>query len=102
MLNPEQQRELLRMARETLERFVLEGVIPLADAGDSVLAEKKGVFVTLTRGGNLRGCIGTVMPAEPLYLAVCHKTVESAARDPRFPPGTGEELREIEIEISVM
>jgi AmmeMemoRadiSam system protein B/AmmeMemoRadiSam system protein A len=101
-LNSQEQRELLKMARQVLERYVQKGEIsPPADK-DKKLAEKRGVFVTLTKGGNLRGCIGYIKSVQPLYKAVAEMTVSAASRDPRFPPVTREELKDIRIEVSVL
>jgi len=66
------------------------------------LKELRGAFVTLTRGGELRGCIGYVTPQVPLYQAVADMAVNAAVRDPRFPPVTKDELRKLRIEISVL
>ena len=57
---------------------------------------------TLRLNGQLRGCIGYVLPTKPLYLAVRDMAINSALRDPRFPPVTAEELPDLYIEISVM
>lgn len=61
-----------------------------------------GVFVSLKLLEELRGCIGNVMPAEPLYLAVAHNAIHAAFRDPRFPPLSRPELPLVRFEISVM
>jgi AmmeMemoRadiSam system protein A len=61
-----------------------------------------GVFVTLREKGELRGCIGSISGAEPLYRGVMAKAVQSAVGDPRFPPLQQKELESVEIEISVM
>jgi len=59
-------------------------------------------FVTLKRGGALRGCIGHLIPLGPLYLAVADCAVAAATRDPRFDAITKEELNDIRIDISVL
>jgi len=64
--------------------------------------EKKGVFVTLTKNKELRGCIGTILPIKELGIATYENAIHAAIHDPRFPPLTREELREIEIEISIL
>ncbi|HEX7502707.1 MAG TPA: AmmeMemoRadiSam system protein A, partial [Acidobacteriota bacterium] len=66
------------------------------------LGQKLGVFVTLRKNNDLRGCIGSIIGAEPLYRGVMANAVHAAVDDPRFPPlGLGE-LPGVEIEISVM
>jgi AmmeMemoRadiSam system protein A len=66
------------------------------------LGEQRGAFVTITRGGQLRGCIGYIHGYKPLEQTIREMAVAAAFRDPRFPPLTAAELPEIEIEISVL
>ena len=63
---------------------------------------KAGAFVTLKKRGELRGCIGTIMPEEALWEAVVKNAINAAARDRRFAPVAKEEAGEISIEISVL
>ena len=64
--------------------------------------DKQGVFVTLHKHGQLRGCIGFPEPTLPLADAVSHAAVSAAFEDPRFDPLASSELDDIEIEISVL
>lgn len=66
--------------------------------------EKRGVFVTLHKGGELRGCIGFLEPIFSLHDAITKASVAAAFEDPRFSPLTSEEMKEsnIEIEVSVL
>lgn len=66
------------------------------------LKEPGGAFVTLKRGGELRGCIGYILPREPLYLAVLENGDNAARRDPRFSPVTRDELAGLSVEVSVL
>jgi len=102
MLNEKQQKVLLGVARKTIEEFIRSRKVPEFNIQDPLLEEKRGVFVTLHRKGMLRGCIGYIMPIEELYKAVSKMAIESSTGDPRFPPVRPEELKEIEIEISVL
>jgi AmmeMemoRadiSam system protein A len=61
-----------------------------------------GVFVTLKKGGALRGCIGTVECRQPLAEEIARVAVCAAREDPRFPPVTADELPDLELEISVL
>ena len=61
-----------------------------------------GSFVTLHEAGQLRGCIGNMVGNQPLYLTVRDMAVEAATGDPRFSPVNFTELKNIEIEISVL
>jgi AmmeMemoRadiSam system protein A len=104
MLNPIQRSHLLRIARESIEA-VLRGSRPQLDpaALDEDLLRPSGCFVTLKTGhGELRGCIGSIIPTSPLYQAVSTTAISSALRDPRFLPLRPEELPGVAIEISVM
>ncbi|HOK56572.1 MAG TPA: AmmeMemoRadiSam system protein B [bacterium] len=102
MLTENQKKLLLKIARETLENYLSGKKLPELKVDDPVLVEKRGVFVTLKKGGNLRGCIGYIEGVEPLYKAVRTMAIHSATQDPRFEPVKYEELKDIEIEISVL
>lgn len=65
-------------------------------------SQKRGVFVTLKKNKNLRGCIGNILPEKELYKGVVDNALNSAFHDPRFMPLTPDELDEVEIEISVL
>ncbi len=66
------------------------------------LLQKSGVFVTLRKSGELRGCIGSIVGVEPLCRGVAANALNAAFADPRFPPLRERELDGVEIEISVM
>ena len=66
------------------------------------LRRQSGCFVTLEIDDRLRGCIGHIIPREPLYEAVVHNARNAATRDMRFSPVTPEELDRIEVEVSVL
>ncbi len=102
MLNEEQQRELLKIARETIKTWLEKRRKLKLPAVDSQFQEKRGVFVTLRKNEQLRGCIGMILPEKPLAEAVVDMAIESATADPRFPPLSLRELKEIKIEISVL
>jgi AmmeMemoRadiSam system protein A len=95
---------LLDLARRTLRDVVKTGKQPdaAADAFPTSFTEKKGCFVTLTKGGQLRGCIGHIVPQEPLYRAIMDNAQSAALHDPRFTAVQPDELDKIEIEISVL
>lgn len=73
---------------------------PLND--DPVLETSFGLFVTLRRGGTLRGCIGRITTADPLRVTIPVVSVDAALRDRRFPPLTRDELPGVTIEHSVL
>ena len=74
------------------------------DAGEvpEKLKEKRACFVTLTIEGDLRGCIGHILPQEALYKAVIDNARSAALHDPRFRPVGPSELARIHVEISVL
>lgn len=63
---------------------------------------KSGAFVTLKKGGELRGCIGTIPPVQPLFEAVAENAVNAALNDRRFSPVQASELEGMEVEVSVL
>ncbi|MEI8218785.1 MAG: AmmeMemoRadiSam system protein A [Elusimicrobiota bacterium] len=99
---PENQSVLFHTARASIEHFLLTGKLPAFASTDNQLKESAAVFVTLTKNGDLRGCIGTTEPEAPLQTAVSRMAVAAAVEDYRFPPVTAAELKEIRIEISVL
>jgi uncharacterized protein (TIGR00296 family) len=68
----------------------------------AVFSEKRGVFVTLTGRGELRGCIGLPYPVMPLAEAIREAAASAALQDPRFPPVEPGELRGIRVEVTVL
>ncbi len=101
-LNKEQKEFLLKLARMSVETAVKGqwGEPPIPD--DPVLKENRGAFVTLKKHGELRGCIGYVIPIKPLYITVWEVAKEAALGDPRFPPVSVEELPFLSYEVSVL
>jgi MEMO1 family protein len=95
---------LLELARKSLKHAAANASLPEVAAGDVApsLAEKKACFVTLTKGGTLRGCIGHLTAIEPLYQAVVENARNAATRDPRFPAVQPDEVDHLKIEISVL
>jgi AmmeMemoRadiSam system protein B/AmmeMemoRadiSam system protein A len=97
---------LLELARFTLRSYLKNGREPTLNENAFFahprLGQKLGVFVTLRKNNDLRGCIGSIIGVEPLFRGVMTNAVHAAADDPRFPPLTPGELKGVEIEISVM
>ena len=104
MLTHQQRKTLLQIARDSIAA-ALEGRRPDLDkyAIDDALRRPSGAFVTLNdQKGELRGCIGSIVPVAPLYHAVSQSAMNAALRDPRFYPVEPEELPTLHLEISVM
>lgn len=95
--------ELLKIARTAVEMKVREHKDYEPPRPQSAnLLQDRGAFVTLTRRGSLRGCIGYVAPFQPLYLAIRDVAISAAVHDNRFPPVKADELSQLEYEISVL
>jgi len=104
-ITPEDRKILLSMARDTLEEYLRNGKPPTFFKDTPIpenLKKEAGMFVTLHSKGQLRGCIGYVVGREALHKAVVSLAISSATQDPRFYPVKFEELKDIDIEISVM
>ncbi len=101
-LGDEEKRELLRIARKSIESIVRGQTIRLPEISSSGLREPRGAFVTLSEHGQLRGCIGYTEAVKPLAEVVSEVAAKAAVDDPRFPPVSEDELSEIELDISVL
>jgi len=101
-LTAAQREELLALARTTVADYLETGSIPDYTTDDPVLTRRSGVFVTLKKRGELRGCIGHTQADLPLYQAVQQMAVSAATGDPRFPSVTQEELADVTVEISIL
>ena len=96
---------LFAIARETLAWCVDGSREPFSFTKYSITPKLKtdtATFVTLKIKGHLRGCIGSLMPVEPLYQSVHHNAVNAALKDYRFDPVTLRELPLIEVDVSVL
>ena len=95
---------LLRLARQAIVHHLLGEEPPPVDAASlsESLAGDGASFVTLTKRGDLRGCIGSLEPRRPLVEDVRENAIAAAFHDPRFPPVGPEELDELCIEVSVL
>lgn len=97
------QKRLLRLARDTLEGFVRRNARTTEPVDDPHLQTFEfGAFVSLHKGGELRGCIGTCFPTLALHETVIEMTEAAASRDYRVLPIYTDELPEIRIDISVL
>jgi AmmeMemoRadiSam system protein B/AmmeMemoRadiSam system protein A len=101
-LSSDEKKELLRLARQSVESYINEGRVPDYKTENPDFLGEKGAFVTLKTHGGLRGCIGFIEPLFPLYEAVIRTAVYAATEDTRFSPVTKEELKDLEYEISVL
>lgn len=103
-LTPQEKKELLALARESIVCAVASKRLPkLQDLPlTPMLKENGAAFVTLTIGGELRGCIGSLQAYRPLVEDVQQHAVDAALNDYRFMPVSDLEVPLLEIEISVL
>ena len=101
-LNSDEREKLLVIARQTISQFLETGTAPYFEVSESNLFQGRGCFVTLKKQGELRGCIGNLIPRRPLYLTVQNVAISAAISDRRFLPLIKEELKDISVEISVL
>ncbi len=101
-LSNDEKKELLRLARQSVESYINGGRVPDYKTDNPDFLGEKGAFVTLKKRGELRGCIGFIEPLFPLYEAVIRTAVYAATEDTRFSPVTKDELKDLEYEISVL
>lgn len=101
-LTADEKRTALTLAREALESAVHARALPALDLStlSPALQSDAASFVTLTVRGQLRGCIGALEPYQPLAEDVREHAIAAGLHDPRFPPVTVKELKDIRIEIS--
>jgi len=101
-LSKKAQEALLKIARRAIEEYAkTRNPIEAETKGLPELLEKRGVFVTLTKNGRLRGCIGQHTAEIPLYKMVPRVAVSSAFFDRRFSPVRKSEIDDLHLEISV-
>jgi len=101
-LTADERKQLREIARTVIEHRIDNRRPPSFEAATERLKEKRGAFVTVHKGSQLRGCIGNIRGREPLYQTVARMAEEAAFNDPRFPPLSKEELDDIDIEISAL
>jgi len=93
---------LRNIAKTVIESKARGKPVPEFTIDSRELKEKRGAFVTVNKGGELRGCIGYIKAYKPLYQTIEEMATQAAFLDPRFDPVTERELPDLEIEISVL
>ncbi|MGA8620720.1 MAG: AmmeMemoRadiSam system protein A [Candidatus Sulfotelmatobacter sp.] len=99
--SPEERMVLLSLAHDSISSALQQGEICL-DPATPHLAEPRGVFTSLYLGGQLRGCVGYVLPVCTVYRAVAETARAAAFDDNRFPPVTAEEAPLLEVQLSIL
>ena len=94
--------ELVKMARNTVTKYIKNNEKAFDSEFNSKFNFSSGVFVTLNKQDDLRGCIGYPVPERKLYEGLVDAAISAATRDPRFPPVTEEELDKITFEVTIL
>lgn len=95
---------LVALARQALETYVRDNrkIVPDTQA-DPVFKEKAGVFVSLKKHGQLRGCIGTILPTTPnIGVEIVNNAISAGTGDPRFDPVEPAELTDLVYSVDVL
>jgi uncharacterized protein len=100
-LSPAERSALLRLARDTIAAHLQRASLPVIESSP-IFAQPAGAFVTVTVGGDLRGCIGVPEARRPLAEVIRHCAHAAAFEDPRFPPIRTGDLPRLGVEISVL
>jgi hypothetical protein len=95
---------LVELAKKTVETYVKEGrIIEPPEPLPPEMSERAGVFVSIKKRGQLRGCIGTITPCHGnVVIEIIRNAISSATQDPRFDPVKKEELEELEYSVDVL
>ena len=94
---------LVRLAKKTVETYVKEGKTPRSEKLIPEMSQRAGVFVSIHKFRELRGCIGTIEPQEGnVAEEIITNAINSATRDPRFPPVAPNELKDLTYSVDVL
>jgi len=92
-----------KLAKETVESYIRESKIPQPKELTPEMQERAGVFVSIHKHGELRGCIGTFEPTKGnVAEEIIANAISSATRDPRFPPIATSELDDLEYSVDIL
>jgi hypothetical protein len=98
----QEKKELLALAQNAITGYVTNGKVPEMETKNTKFKTDGAVFVTIKEKGSLRGCIGHIQAVMPLYQSIIKNAVAACSSDPRFPPIKKEELKDMEIEVSIL
>ena len=102
MISFEQGKKLIKLARDSISCSFSDSDVKVNEALKKEFSDVLGVFVTLNKGGELRGCIGFPEGVYPLYKGVIEAAKSAAFSDPRFNAVSEDELKDISVEVSVL
>ncbi len=94
----------VELAKKTVEEYIRKGTIPSPPSKiPEEMNKKAGVFVSIKKRGQLRGCIGTFLPTtENIYEEIVRNAIAAATQDPRFSPIQEEELPDLEFSVDIL
>ncbi|MBU1049365.1 AmmeMemoRadiSam system protein A [Candidatus Bipolaricaulota bacterium] len=94
----------VRLATAAVDTFVRFGQVhPLPAPFPHEMADRAGVFVSIKKAGQLRGCIGTFAPTQPnVAQEIIANAIKSASEDPRFPPIDETELADLSLSVDIL
>jgi AmmeMemoRadiSam system protein A len=94
---------IVKLAKETVESYIREGKIPQPKELTPEMEKPAGVFVSIHKQGELRGCIGTFEPTKAnVAEEIMTNAISSATKDPRFPPIAASELGNLEYSVDIL
>ena len=94
---------VVRLARETVESYIGQKTIPKPRHLAPEMKERAGVFVSIKKFGELRGCIGTFEPTRSnIAEEIINNAISSATQDPRFPPVNAAELPDLRYSVDIL
>ena len=94
---------IVKLAKETVESYIRDGKIPQPKELTPEMEKQAGVFVSIHKQGELRGCIGTFEPTKiNVAEEIMTNAISSATRDPRFPPIAASELGDLEYSVDIL
>ncbi len=94
---------MVKLAKDTVESYIRKGKTPRPKKLTPEMKEQAGVFVSLHKHGQLRGCIGTFEPVKnSVAEEIIANAISSSTRDPRFSPVTASELDDLEYSVDIL
>jgi len=97
-----ERKQLLSLAKDSIEEYIVKGKVQERTIHNPKFKTEGAVFVTIKKNGSLRGCIGHVQPVMSLSQSIIKNAISASSGDPRFPPMDKDELKDIEIEVSIL
>lgn len=97
--------DCVELAKEAVFKWVVDGerISPPSDLPAELREQQRGVFVTLNKNDQLRGCMGTFEPVEEnIAREIIRNSISAASKDPRFPPLQSEDLKSVRVKVDIL